>query len=105
MASRFKCPWTAVHVKNEALNAAQQAALAKHKQLAVDLGATVEEVALDDVADALAEYVSKMRATQLIVGHSQRSRWHELLHGSVVQRLLRRLPDVDVHVVAERPER
>jgi two-component system sensor histidine kinase KdpD len=39
------------------------------------------------------------RATQLIVGKSMRSRWFELRHGSVVDRLVRETPGIAVHVL------
>src|SRR5205085_10527910 len=49
MASRFKCQWTAVHIRCEELNERQQAGLAQHKQMAADLGAKVEEIMANDV--------------------------------------------------------
>jgi two-component system sensor histidine kinase KdpD len=39
------------------------------------------------------------RATQLIVGKSRRSRWFELRHGSIVDRLVRDAPGLAVHVL------
>ena len=44
---------------------------------------------------------AESRITQLIVGHAGQSRWLELLQGSLVKRLLRRLPDINVHIVAQ----
>ena len=38
--------------------------------------------------------------TQIVVGKSSRSRWFELLHGSVVHDLIRRAGGISVHVVA-----
>ncbi|HEY7294504.1 MAG TPA: universal stress protein, partial [Dehalococcoidia bacterium] len=75
-----------------------------NRKLAEELGAPVESLHADDPVDAIAEYVREHRITQVIIGQSQRSRWHELLHGSLVQRLLRRLPDIDLHVVAQRKD-
>jgi two-component system sensor histidine kinase KdpD len=38
----------------------------------------------------------------IVIGHSRHGRLHELVRGSVVQKLLRLAGDVDVHVVADR---
>jgi K+-sensing histidine kinase KdpD len=38
----------------------------------------------------------------IIIGHSRHGRLHQLLPGSIVQKLLRLASDVDVHVVADR---
>ncbi len=78
--------------------------MAAHLRLAEDLGAEVVHLTGRDVAAALAAYCRQERVTQIVVGHPQRSRWEELTHGSVVGRLLRLLPDVDIHVIAERAE-
>ena len=38
----------------------------------------------------------------MVIGHSRSGRLHELLHGSVVHKLMRLVGDVDVHVVSDR---
>ena len=38
--------------------------------------------------------------TQIIIGKSTRSRWFELMHGSVVHDLVRRAGNISVHVIA-----
>lgn len=83
-------------------NSNERANLATHLRLAEDLGATVVRLSGKDVAAALATYARAEHATQLIVGHSRRSRWEALVKGSVVDRLLRLLPSVDLHIIAER---
>jgi two-component system sensor histidine kinase KdpD len=104
MAHRLKCPLSAVHVQRQDLSASQQAGLEQNQKLAVELNAELHEIAGAEVADAIATFAGQARATQLIVGHTQRSRWYDFLHGSLVQGLLRRLQDMDVHVVAERQD-
>jgi two-component system sensor histidine kinase KdpD len=105
MASRFKCNWTAVHVRAGKLDADQEATLERHKQMARDLGAVVEEIEGANIADALVEYAHEWGATQVLVGHSEKSRWQEIVHGSVIHDLLRNLPDTDIHVIAEHREK
>ena len=43
------------------------------------------------------------KATQLVVGASRRSRWYDLTHGSLLAGLVRRVDQVDVHVIATDP--
>jgi len=104
MGRRLKAPILATYVRRHDLSTREKAALDENLRLANELSVEVHELDGDDVAEAIAEFAKANRITQVIVGHSQRSRWYELLHGSLVQGLLRRLPDLDVHVVAQPPE-
>ena len=54
----------------------------------------------DIVAEILA-YARRNNVTQIVIGKSDRSRWFELLHGSVVHDLLRKSGSISVHVMAE----
>lgn len=102
MASRFKAPLTAGCLRPAGMAGAEQETLERHLKLARDLGAEVQELAGDDATDAIVAFAAEHRITQIVIGRERQSRWTELLRGSLVQQLLRRLPDVDVHVVAER---
>ncbi len=51
------------------------------------------------VVEGIIRFADEARATQLIVGKSVRSRWFELRHGSVVDRLVRETTGVTVHVL------
>ncbi len=64
--------------------------LAAALNLASQLGAHVAFGARRQSAmDGLKSFVVEARATQLVVGKSARSRWFEMRHGSVVDRLVR----------------
>ena len=78
--------------------------LHRQRDLVVQLGGSYHEVVGDDVASALASFASAERATQVILGASRRSRWQELLRGSPVTSVLRRVGDIDVHVIAGETE-
>jgi len=45
-------------------------------------------------------YAQANNATQIIIGKSARTRWFEILHGSVVHDLVRRSGNISVHVIA-----
>ena len=46
------------------------------------------------------DYARANNMTQVIVGKTSRSRWFEILHGSVVHDLVRRSGNISVHVIA-----
>src|ERR1039457_4781097 len=52
------------------------------------------------IADDVIDYARANNMTQVIVGKTSRSRWFEILHGSVVHDLVRRPGNISVHVIA-----
>jgi len=53
-----------------------------------------------NVARAIAETAEKYRITQIVMGESQQSRWQMLLKGSLTQKILRQLKNVDIHIIS-----
>lgn len=111
LADAMRAPWTAVHIetaRDKNFTAEESAQLAETMHIAAQLGAQVATVPAENAIEGLKRFSTDARATQLIVGKSSRSRWFELLHGSVVDRLVRETPGIAVHVLpmqAERPAR
>ena len=102
LADATRAPWTAVTVetpRTERLGAAARERVANALGLAAELGATIANVPAASVEQGLRAQVAQTRATTLVLGKVRRSGWFELLHGSVVDRLVRQLPDVAVHVL------
>ena len=52
------------------------------------------------IADDVISFAQANNVTQIIIGKSARSRWFEILHGSVVHDLVRRSGNISVHVIA-----
>jgi two-component system sensor histidine kinase KdpD len=52
------------------------------------------------IADDIVAYAESRNVTHIIIGKSRRSRWFEMLHGSVVHDLVRRSGNISVHVIA-----
>lgn len=77
--------------------------LARHRQLLTDLGGEYHEVVASDVAAALTDFARAENCTQLVLGASRRSRWNELVQGSVINRVVRRSGPIDVHVISHEP--
>jgi len=55
-----------------------------------------------NAAQAIVEYARQHQITQIFLGRSSRSRWRELLRGSVINEVVRLAEGIDVHIVADR---
>lgn len=102
LADALHAPWTAVFIetpRSKTFDEQKQRRIATVLNLASQLGGMVATLPSASVLEGLKSYAREARATQLIVGKSARSRWFELRHGSVVDRLVRETSDVAVHVL------
>jgi two-component system sensor histidine kinase KdpD len=70
---------------------------------AVDLGADVERVEAADLVTGLEQVARSHRATHLVLPHVEVAGLKRLRERPLVDRLIERLPDVEVHVVGARP--
>ena len=66
---------------------------------AVDLGAEVVRVESPDVVTGLEQVARSSRATHLVLPHVERSGLSRFRERAVVDRLIERLPEVELHVV------
>jgi two-component system sensor histidine kinase KdpD len=70
---------------------------------ALDLGADVVRIEAADVADGLASIAEQRRATHVFVPFREVGGLRRLRERSLVERVLERLPEVEVHAVSARP--
>jgi two-component system, OmpR family, sensor histidine kinase KdpD len=89
----------AVFVENQAPNQPQQEILKNDFALADRLKVPVVTLH-GDIATELIRYARENRITQMVIGHSDRTRWQEFLKGSIIDRLTRELRTVDILLVA-----
>ena len=68
--------------------------------LAESFGASVEILSGKDILDAIMDYVRDQEITDLFIGYSGPSR-STYLHHLPVYRLVRNLPDVDIHIIPD----
>lgn len=102
LADFARAPWTAVVVESGGVRGvagSQREQLAENLALASSLGAALMTVAATDVAQALIDQARELRASQIVIGKSRRSRWFEWRHGSIAQGVIRKARGVAVHVV------
>jgi two-component system, OmpR family, sensor histidine kinase KdpD len=83
----------------------EQVSLAALRRLAVILGAHFLEEESDGFLDAVRRVVNERGSTYVFVGTPNESRAREIVRGSLVSRLVRELPGIDIRVVANRAER
>jgi two-component system sensor histidine kinase KdpD len=104
IAGRLATDWFAVYVETPQeepgrIKREDQIALQDNIRFAGHLGATVVKLNGAAVADLLIDYARRERITHVIFGQSARSRWDLLLHGSIVDRFLREMPNATVQIV------
>jgi len=94
-----------VRTPGKALSEDEQRSLAALRQLASVLGARMIEEESDDPTAAIVEVASRRGTTYILVGSSRPARGLARLRVPLPQRLMARLPGVDVRIVADRSQR
>jgi two-component system sensor histidine kinase KdpD len=74
--------------------------MAQQRRLLEELGGEYRRVTSNDVPSALVDLARSENATQIVLGASGRSRWRELISGSVINRVVRLSGPIDVHVIS-----
>lgn len=105
LADRLHAPWTALYVEGRRslqLSEEQRDRVADTLRLAESLGAETITIPGGErhIADDVLAFAHLNNVTQIIIGKSTRSRWFEILYGSVVHDLVRRSGPISVHVIA-----
>jgi two-component system sensor histidine kinase KdpD len=105
LADRLRAPWTALCIETRRslqLSEEERDRITQVLRLAerLDGEAVTVPAASRRIADDVLSFAHKNNATHIVIGKSQRSRWFEILHGSVVHDLVRRTGNISVHVIA-----
>ena len=105
LADRLHAPFTALYVETRRslqFTEEQRDRVADTLRLAEALGGEAFTLPTGDrsIADDVVGFAHANNVTHIIIGKSARSRWFEILHGSVVHELVRRSGNISVHVIA-----
>ena len=103
VADRMQVPWTAIYVetaRTQRLADAERDRIADFLRLAERLGASTITIPGRNIAEEVVAYATANNITQIVIGKSSRSRWFELVHGSVVHELVRKTGEISVHVIS-----
>lgn len=104
-AQRLKAELYVTYVRRPSISVEEAKNLASHVQLARLLEAKVVELQGEDIAETLLAFAREHHITEIIMGKSHRTRWEELRHGSVINRVLRGAGTIDILVVAPDEDR
>jgi two-component system sensor histidine kinase KdpD len=105
LADRLHGPWTALYIEGRRslqYTEEERDRIADTLRLAETLGGEGVTIPSVDrrIADDIIGYAQTHNFTQIIIGKTSRSRWFEIMHGSVVHDLVRRAGNISVHVIA-----
>lgn len=102
-ADRLQARWVALYIESpryHQLSEADKNRVAQTLRLAERLGATAVTLPGRDIAADVLDYARANNITQIVIGKSRRTRLFELLHGSVVDTLVRKSGAIAIQVLA-----
>ena len=105
LADRLRAPWTALYLETRRslqFSEEERDRVAETLRLAERLDGEAITVPASSrrIAEDVLNFARKNNVTHIITGKSTRSRWFEILNGSVVHDLVRGSGNISVHVIA-----
>ena len=101
ISRRLRADIVAVYVPLGKPTLEQQKVLESDFALANRLGIRIERTGGPKVAQSLAEYAHAHQVTQIVIGHSKRTRLQEFVQGSLINDLIHLARGIDILLVAE----
>lgn len=103
MASRNHAEIVAVHVIDSGAMRERASDTTLARELVTEFEGAFQEIIDEDIASALVAFARAERGTQIILGSSRNGRsWK--MPGGVVEKVLRQVRDLDVHIIAVQDE-
>lgn len=105
LADNLKAPLTVLYIESPrhlGLSEAEKDRVADILRIAERLGAETVMQPGRDIAGTILDYARRKNVTHILIGKSERPRWFELLHGSVVRDLMRDSGAISVTAVMAR---
>ncbi len=100
IASKSSAELMVVHVvRGDGLAGLSASRMAKIRELANSLDASLHTVVGDDVPTALLDFARENNATQLVIGTSRRPRWARIFEEGIGPAIVERSGKIDVHMV------
>jgi len=107
VAAALQADWIAAFVEIPAREGMAETArqhLARHMRQAEQLGAETVVLSGQNVAEELVKFAQARNVTRIVVGKGGRPRWYERFTGSLVEDLVRKSGDIELHVIRGREE-
>jgi two-component system sensor histidine kinase KdpD len=102
IASEIGASWTVAYVESISLQHTEAGKKRASEMLrfAEKLGAEIVTLSGQDISDELIAYARSNNITKLIVGKPKRTRWQELISGSIVNDLARKCGEIDLYFIS-----
>ncbi|WP_319580803.1 DUF4118 domain-containing protein [uncultured Methanospirillum sp.] len=107
-ADRLNTDWRAVYVEtpmHHRLSYSAKEQIYKTIKLVESLGGKTETIFGLNIPDTLIEYAKKHNITRIVIGKTLRSRWKELIFGSIVDQMIHKSGEIDVYVISSSDEK
>ncbi len=104
LADELNGEWFVVYVETPdrmEFSAPHSQRVARSMRLAEQLGASVQMISGPTIPEAVIDFARRHNITKIVAGKPLRSRWQELLSGSVVDEIIRRSGSIDVYVISD----
>ncbi len=101
LATSLQAEWIAVYVETSTLRSSEEQHndAIKNLRLAELLGAETRILNGIDIAQEIIDFAHEWNVTKIIVGKKIRSRWREILFGSLADKLVRQSGDTGVYII------
>jgi len=102
MAERVQGEWFAVHVETlhrSPISETDKDSMAKNFRLAEELGAEIMGLTGNNVVEEILELARKRNVSQIIIGKPEHTRFWEIIHGSIVDKVIRHSHGISIHVI------
>ncbi|MGO9543933.1 MAG: ATP-binding protein [Rhodomicrobium sp.] len=104
LSDRLHAPWTAIYIetrRSQHLTEVERDRVADTLRLAEKLqGEAITIPGGTNIAEDVLAFSRANNVTHIVMGKSERSRWFEILNGSVVRDIVRHSGNISVHVIA-----
>ncbi len=103
LASRLNGKFWTIFIKSPfaVLNSSQDSKIQECFELTKELGGEVIVLEADSPADEIIKFAKTNQITFIVMGQSIRSRWEEIVYGSVITKIMRKSKGIDVLVVGD----
>ena len=104
IAKRYKCEWHVVDVNcthwlAPKMTSKDREMLESHYNLARQLGAETATLTGKSISGALSEFAATRHITQIIIGHSTRTKFQTFFRGSTIEKILKQNRGAEVHII------
>ncbi|MBS0286801.1 MAG: sensor histidine kinase KdpD [Proteobacteria bacterium] len=104
LASKLKCPWTALYVENDQyyrLAKEEQNNIKRTLQLAEQLGGKAETIQETQTSDAIVNYARKNNFTKIILGKTNTPAYKRWFFKSLANEIIEKSGNIDIYIINE----